>query len=71
MARELARSARGLGRSPSILPPAILIVIALVVFYIFELIAWAILGTVAWIRTTFLKRTDVKQVNQPHPAWKL
>jgi hypothetical protein len=56
---------------PVILPPAVLIVIALVLFYIFELIAWVALGFVAWIQTTFLKRTDVKQVNAPHLTWKL
>jgi hypothetical protein len=56
---------------PVILPPAVLIVIALVIFYVFELIAWVVLGIIAWVQTTFLKRTDVKQVNAPHLTWKL
>jgi Protein of unknown function (DUF1353) len=56
---------------PVVLPPAILIVAALVIFYVFELIAWAALEIVAAIQSSLLRRTDVKEVNLPHLRWKL
>jgi hypothetical protein len=54
-----------------VLPPAIVIVAALVLFYILELIARVVLAIIAAIQTSLLKRADVKQVNVPRLTWKL
>jgi hypothetical protein len=56
---------------PVVLPPAVVILLALVVFLIVELIAWVVLTIVAAIQTSVMKRTDVKQVNMPRLTWKL
>jgi hypothetical protein len=49
---------------PIVLPPAVLIVAALVVFFVYELIAWLALGLGRAIKRIF-GRSSAKQLNRP------
>ncbi|MFC0527623.1 DUF1353 domain-containing protein [Phytohabitans kaempferiae] len=54
---------------PVVAPPAVLIALALVVFYLMELVAWLPLRLARAVRSRLGRRA--KRVNQPHLRWTL
>ena len=56
---------------PIVLPPAAVIVVALLAFYVVELATWAYLKLVEVASIRVRERPPRKQVNLPKPGWKL
>jgi hypothetical protein len=56
---------------PIVLPPAILISIALLLFFLLELAVWAPIKVTFEARKAIQKRRPRKQVNAPELDWKL
>ena len=55
---------------PFVIPPALLIVIALAAFYLLELAVWVFISLGTAIRTAIRRRPPKKQINLPSFEWK-